>query len=497
MRVEYICHACLLIDTGDLKIVTDPWFAGPAYCGQWHVFPKPVNTEALSSADVILISHGHEDHFHAPSLEKLPKAARVFYPFSWFGGAKEYLGDLGFQDVTEAVTFKRYELTKKTSVTYIANSHDNLIVVESGGEVLVNANDALHAYPNSVIDFYLKVLREKWPRVDTLFCGFGGASYFPNTINVDGKNDREIGAIREQLFAHNFCRVVAGLRPRAAKPFAADFALLAPAQRWINEVRFPRAGLAGYYHRHFGNQGQLTRIHEMYPGDTLEQMELHATSNYRNHLKGGRLDHLTDEQYGDEIAQLLQVSYISESEAELLGEEIKENVHERAKSFAAEALKDLSFSLQISDIAGDNFYNVAISRSDTRVNRAGNPAANSPLLLKTSSRILGYSFGSEWGGDALSIGYGCEIDILDRRAAESGLDRVCIVLLAQFPSARDYLRKDLGRALRYVVNQSPRRLWARRRFKAQEALNYNSSVWLLKRPSELRELYGLPGAENG
>ena len=34
MKVEYVCHACLLIETADLKIVTDPWFNGAAYCNQ-------------------------------------------------------------------------------------------------------------------------------------------------------------------------------------------------------------------------------------------------------------------------------------------------------------------------------------------------------------------------------------------------------------------------------------------------------------------------------
>ena len=37
-----------------------------------------------------------------------------------------------------------------------------------------------------------------------MFCGFGGAGYFPNTIRCPGKNDLEIGQAREQLFAHNF-----------------------------------------------------------------------------------------------------------------------------------------------------------------------------------------------------------------------------------------------------------------------------------------------------
>jgi L-ascorbate metabolism protein UlaG (beta-lactamase superfamily) len=91
MRIQYLCHACLLIDTGDVKIVTDPWFVGSAYCGQWHLFPKPVDTDILQQAEVVLLSHGHEDHFHEPSLKSLPKSAQVFHPYSWYGGAQEFL----------------------------------------------------------------------------------------------------------------------------------------------------------------------------------------------------------------------------------------------------------------------------------------------------------------------------------------------------------------------------------------------------------------------
>lgn len=154
----------------------DPWFAGPAYCGQWNVFPRPVNTKALDEADVIIISHGHEDHLHAPSLANLPKSAKIFFPYSLFGGTKEYLEELGFKRLTEAVPYRKYQIIDKTSVTYIPNTHDNILVIESGDEVLVNANDALHSYSRPVIDFYVDLLRERWPRIDLLFCGFGGAS---------------------------------------------------------------------------------------------------------------------------------------------------------------------------------------------------------------------------------------------------------------------------------------------------------------------------------
>jgi L-ascorbate metabolism protein UlaG (beta-lactamase superfamily) len=143
----------LLIDTGDLRIATDPWSAGPAYSQQWHVFPKPVNEQAVETADVIVISHGHEDHFHPKTLRGLSnKSAQVFYPHSWFGGAKEFIQSLGFANVTEAVSWRKYRLTKDTSITYIPNGHDNLVIIESGKEVLLNVNDALHSEPDATID---------------------------------------------------------------------------------------------------------------------------------------------------------------------------------------------------------------------------------------------------------------------------------------------------------------------------------------------------------
>src|SRR5689334_18648832 len=108
MRIEYISHACLLVETEDARVVTDPWFNGPAYCDKWYVFPKPIRTDFVDGVETVLISHGHEDHLHEPTLKLFPKNARVFYPYSFFGGAKEYIESMGFADVKECVTFKKY-----------------------------------------------------------------------------------------------------------------------------------------------------------------------------------------------------------------------------------------------------------------------------------------------------------------------------------------------------------------------------------------------------
>ncbi|HEV2912825.1 MAG TPA: MBL fold metallo-hydrolase [Pyrinomonadaceae bacterium] len=494
MRVEYVCHACLFIDTGDVRIVTDPWFEGPAYCGQWNVFPRPVETNMLDGADVILLSHGHEDHLHEPTMRRLPQSAKVFYPYNWYGGTKEYIEGMGFRDVSEAVTYKTYKLTAATTLTYLANNLDSIIVIESGGQILVDINDALHSMPTQVIDFYIRELRSRWPRIDMLFCGFGGASYFPNSIHLEGKNDEEIGALREQLFAHNFCRIVAGLAPRVAVPFAADFALLSPEQRWINETRFPRTQLDGYYSKHFRSDGPQPLIQDMYPGDVLEDAQLRAESPYRSQLKHGSLNHLIDEQYGEEIARLGIGDFISEGDAERLTEEIRANVEERAALFDAATLDGLKFDLKVSDVEGDNFYHVGFKEGVPYVRRTGEADVDGSLLVKTSSRILRYSFASEWGGDAITIGYGCEIYVSDKSVIEAKLDTVCVRLLTRHPTAKGHLIKEPLRGVKHIARNPLLRTWLKKRLKPDHAehLNYDPSVWLLRTKCDVCQICDLP-----
>ena len=495
MKVEYIGHACLLIDTEDITIVTDPWLEGAAYCGQWHLFPKPVNLEALERADCILLSHGHEDHLHEPSLRQMPAGARVFYPYNWYGGTRQYLQGLGFREVREAVSQKTYRLTDKTSVTYIANNLDSIVVVESGGRVLVNINDALHSYPNQVIDLFTRTLKRRWPRIDTVFCGFGGASYFPNAIHLEGKDDREIGALREQLFAHSFCRIVESLSPRVAVPFAADFALLAPHQRWINEVRFPRALLSDYYREHFAREESQPRIYDMYAGDVLDGDDLRALSPYRREMReGGNLNHLIEQQYAHEMAEISRPSFIKEADAEKLRAEIEENIRLRAPLFDAATLERLNYSIRVTDVAGENCYGVVWENGAAQVRRAAEPAPESLLVIDVSSRLLRYSFASEWGGDALTIGYGCEVQVFDPRTLAEKLDTICIRLLTRHPTARGQLKKEPVRSMRHLVGNPLMRTWALRRLRSGREENkvYDQSIWLLRTKCDICQICDLP-----
>lgn len=496
MKIEYICHACLLIETEDLRIATDPWTQGAAYCNQWFVFPKPINAAELQNVDAIFISHGHEDHLNEGTLMNLPKSARVFYPYSFFGGAKEYIESLGFKEVHECVTFRTYKVSEQTEVTFIINSHDSLMVIESGGKVLINVNDALHSSPEKVIDYYLDEIRQRWQKVDYVFCGFGGASYFPNAMHLKGKDDWEISIAREQLFAHNFCRVVKGLKPKIAVPFAADFALLDDEQRWINEARFPRHKMADYYQKYFAEEDYKPQIIDMYSGDMLEEEKLNPLSPYRREMKNGELLHLVDEQYADEIAAKKQKHYIDEAEAKKLIDETRANIEKRMTLFKPEKLAKLKFTLHLTDVAENPFYNISFEDGKPRVERAAAADDESLLKMNLSSAVLRYSIGSDWGADVISIGYGAEIQISDKKAAQVDLESTCMNLLALYPTMKD-LRKTPFRTMQFLLLNPPRFTTSIRKLKKfnHESENYDRKTWLLKPADEIRRKYDLPELE--
>ena len=91
----------------ELKVLTDPWFNGPAYYNQWHVFPKPVDTSFSPSVTHIILTHGHEDHLHIPTLKLMNKNAKIFFPYTWKAGTKDLLKSMGFEHIQEISSFKK------------------------------------------------------------------------------------------------------------------------------------------------------------------------------------------------------------------------------------------------------------------------------------------------------------------------------------------------------------------------------------------------------
>jgi len=498
MKITYVSHACLHVETGDATIAFDPWFEGPAHAGQWNVFPRPVDQAIVDTAAHIVVSHGHEDHLHGPTLESLARKKTLVYPYYWYGETFEYLKGLGFERTIEALSGRRYALGPRTFLTAIVNGQDAILVVEADGEVLVNVNDALHSSDVRLIELYTAMIRGRWPRIDAVFCGFGGASFFPNVFHCPGKDDAAVAALREQLYAHNFCRIVQRLAPDIAVPFAADFVLLDPRQRWINEARFPRERIPEYYARHFAAGGR-PRIVPMYPGDRLVDKRVELMPRPGVKSADGIRDSAVRGQYPDEISAFTHPP-ACDLPLDTIAPALRAHLEREARFFSAAALDGLRFAIRLRDLADEPWLNVAFRAREPRVTRSAHPDRAAAVRVDTMASILMNAVTTDWGGDALVIGYACEIEILG--PAEASRARTCAELLTRYPRPRTYARRHPWRTFRYGMHSLPavaQRLGIRlRRAIGRDAATAGSKsagrshCWLTGDLEAIRAASGLP-----
>ncbi len=461
MKLTYLAHSSFLIECGAKKLLFDPWLRGPAYFKQWFQWPLPPKDWEKLQIDGILISHGHEDHLHIPTLKLLDKSAVVFFPFQWRAGIKPFLNLLGFSEIREAVTFKSYFLGE-IKITYLGYSLESVIVVEYGGEVLVNINDALNSNHENATNYLLSKIKLRWPKIDYLLSGWSGASYFPNQVRYPGKNDREIGQLREQYFAHNFFRFTHFLEPRFSIPFAPGFVLLRNENRWINHIKFPREKSEQYYKDHFDPPAKVTFLIS-YPGDVIENGVLERRSELHG-IESEMQYELAYRNYKNESEECNSIVNISEDQVVRLIKELTYWMNCNKVLYHERVLEDAEFGIQLTDVPEPSFLNVLWDGKRFSVSRKSVAASSNKLLIRTEGQKLLYALSKVWGGDVLSIGYGVTVDVFEESTLEKNLDIVCIRLITRYPMAREDLRKFPFRAVKFFAsNPKLTALWIRQK----------------------------------
>lgn len=93
--ITFIGHSTVLIRLDGFNIITDPNFSN---CVLWIFCRKSlpgISLEKLPPINLILISHGHYDHFDLPTLRQLPKNITIIAP----NGLERYLIKLGYSNI--------------------------------------------------------------------------------------------------------------------------------------------------------------------------------------------------------------------------------------------------------------------------------------------------------------------------------------------------------------------------------------------------------------
>jgi hypothetical protein len=404
----------------------------------------------------VLYSHGHEDHLNPESLAMIRKDAVIFYPYSWYGGTTGFFHEMGYKQVHEIVNEQSRKLSEHIQVTYLSNNLDNVIVLEIGTTVIVNVNDALPSASPAMIAYFIEKIKRRWKKIDYVFSSYGGASYFPNTVHFEKKNDVEIAEARELFFVNNFCKVVAGLQPTYAIPFATDFILLDDYQRWINTIKFPREQIASFYQEYTKGQSQAQVI-EAYPDDFFENGSFHKVSPYHQKKLKKSLIASIDEDYKSEIEEKKRQPKLEARELQQVLEKVQQHILAKSYIIPDPVRKKIKFSIRITDGSGDNVLTVDFRNEAVQFTISDKPGQEIDLLIGLRSKTLLYAIDNEWGGDAIIIGYGAEIFIYNEDAVIFEYENYCVRLLSRYPNTREYLKKTPFRALKYLLSDDTKR----------------------------------------
>jgi L-ascorbate metabolism protein UlaG (beta-lactamase superfamily) len=96
VAVTWIGHASFLLQFTDLNVLIDPNFANWLFLLK-RIKRSGLRIEDLPRIDLVLLTHAHFDHFHKPTLRRLPHPKIAIMPW----GVGDLALDLGFGRIVE------------------------------------------------------------------------------------------------------------------------------------------------------------------------------------------------------------------------------------------------------------------------------------------------------------------------------------------------------------------------------------------------------------
>jgi len=445
MKLTHIGHASILVEANGLRILSDPWWRGPCFGSQWWIYPLPyLEPVDRGTLDYIYISHGHEDHFHPPTLRTLNRSAKLLVS----RGASfipEALA-LGFQ-LIEIGPDEAKDLGNGV-VCRIVPTHggDTFMTLTDGEETMVNLNDAIHPLPAYARRKFIKAIMRAHPNIDYLFCGHGVASHFPNCYVIQGK-DREATAQKRQAYFNSaWADIASALQPRFAFPFAADVVLLEYDLQWGNEPVHNTTRPTEVFSKQ--HPKSRTTALDITSGFAVENGNV-TQMNLRTPL---RMEDVRDA-YSDKIAQANRYGGVRTENVDEVFRLLESNIERRLaylRSFP------IDYCILIQFRGGDAGLRIAKvgQRVDVeKVTPASGVAGECDLVFTTKLSYLQRSLTTRYGNDLLFVGSGGVFQYNSLDAFNRGLNDELMILVSPFYSSGSRLKRRMKGILKRLVNR--------------------------------------------
>ncbi len=193
MRVTFLGHVGMSIETEGGTILCDPWFT-PAYFGSWFPFPRNdrLDVGPFSSPDYLYISHLHRDHFDPDWLAAhVDPRAKVLLPAFHVDHLEVALRSLGFTEFVRTDHGEPVSLPGGLEVAILAMTApadgpagDSALIVRDRTAALLNQNDAR---PRDLAEL------EALGPFDAHFTQFSGAIWYPMVYDFSADERHRLG----------------------------------------------------------------------------------------------------------------------------------------------------------------------------------------------------------------------------------------------------------------------------------------------------------------
>lgn len=188
IKVTFINHSTILIQTNKFNLLTDPIWSERASPFTW-TGPKRIREPGLSfdklpPIDAVLISHNHYDHLDIPTLQQLEKQ---FHPiFITPLGDKNLLNRNGISNVIEMDWWQQHKFNNDITITFLPALHwsarwltDRYSTLWGSYGIDIDKTKIYFAGDTGYTDNF-KTIQKRWGKPDLAFLPIG--AYLPEWI---------------------------------------------------------------------------------------------------------------------------------------------------------------------------------------------------------------------------------------------------------------------------------------------------------------------------
>jgi L-ascorbate metabolism protein UlaG (beta-lactamase superfamily) len=225
VAITWIGHASFLVQFNDLNLLIDPNFANWLFLLK-RLKRAGLHLRDLPPIDVVLLTHAHFDHFHKPTLRRLPAPKVGVMPW----GVGDLAKDLGFTRIIELQKWESFSHAD-WSVTLTPCKHWGARTLRDehrgyGGFVLRHQGRTIyHAGDSAYYDGFREIGDRLQPEIALLPIG----AYYPDTFRHVHMGPDEALKVFHDIGAK-------WLVPMHYGSFKLSFEPIDEPERWLKEL---------------------------------------------------------------------------------------------------------------------------------------------------------------------------------------------------------------------------------------------------------------------